>query len=155
MQRRATVLQANESQLQLIPEASITSLPVSLERIYSSCVTPHDALLYACEIARENGRPIQPKQIYSRMDKDATRWSRICSGEHDLPLGDVVKLCKTLNNDVVALSLNHWLGYDLTTMRKTLDDKDRRIAELEAQVAERDKRIETIIEYERQKESRR
>lgn len=96
-----------------------------------------------------------PKQAYDPMGIDKTTWSRITSGEWDLDGRDVPQFNKVVGNNAYLLYLNHEDGIDLNSIRKTMDDKDRRIAELEDQVADRDRRIETIIEYERQKEGRR
>lgn len=147
MQRVSTKLSAVE-QLQLIPQPSVVSRPVSFDRIYTLTDT-HDALMYACELGKK-----VPKQAYEPMGIDKTTWSRICGGEWDLDGRDILKFDRIVGNDAYLLYLNHLHGYDLASMRKAQDDKDRRIAELEAQVAERDKRIETIIEYERQKDGR-
>lgn len=148
MQRVSTKLSTGE-QLPLIPGPKVVSRPVSLDRIYQLTDT-HDALMYGCELAK-----MVPKQAYTAMGIDKTTWSRICGGEWDLDGRDILQFDRVVGNDAYLLYVNHLHGYDLASMRKTMDDKDRRIAELEQQIAERDKRIETIIEYERQKEGRR
>jgi hypothetical protein len=70
------------------------------------------------------------------MGCDKTVWSRICSGELDLDGRDILKFDRTINNDVYLLFLVHQHGYDLASMRKRGDDKDRRIAELEQELAD-------------------
>jgi hypothetical protein len=147
MQRPATKL-SDVEQLALIPEPKVVSKPVSVERICTLSDT-HEALMYACELAR-----LAPKQIYSEMGCDKTVWSRICSGELDLDGRDIQKLSRAVRNDAYLLFLNHQAGYDLHAMRKTMDDKDKEIADLRAQLAAEKLRNETIIEYERQKEGR-
>lgn len=146
MQRVSTKLSAVE-QLQLIPQPAV-SRPVSFDRIYTLTDT-HEALMYGCELAR-----MAPKQAYGPMNIDKTTWSRICGGEWDLDGRDVLQFDRVVGNDAYLLYLNHQHGYDITSMRKTMDDKDREIAELKAQLAAEKLRNETIIEYERQKEGR-
>lgn len=148
MQRSATKLKY-VAQLALLPEPpKVVSRPVSLDRIYTLDNT-HEALLYGCELAR-----LVPKQIYGEMGCDKTVWSRIASGEFDLDGRDIKQFSSVVQNDAYLLYLNHLHGYDLAAMRKTMDDKDRRIAELEAQVAAAEQKYQTVLEYERQKEGR-
>jgi hypothetical protein len=148
MQQGATKLKVAE-QLMLLPTtASVASRPVSFDRIYTLEST-HDALLYGCELAR-----LVPKQIYGHMDCDKTVWSRITSGELDLDGRDIRKFNTVVNNDAYLLYLNHIHGYDLHALRKTLDDKDRRISDIEAQLAAERLKNQTILDYERQKEGR-
>ena len=127
MQRPSTKLRnvADAEQLPLIPHNKVVSKPVSLDRIYTVTDT-HEALMYGCELAR-----LAPKQVYPLMDCDKTVWSRICSGEFDLDGRDIRKFNAAVNNDAYLLYLIHIHGYDLTTLRKVQDDKERRIAELE------------------------
>jgi hypothetical protein len=130
MQRSATKLRDVE-QLTLIPERRpIASEPVSLQHI-PLLKTTADALDYACRLAK-----VVPKEICSNMGCDKTVWSRICSGEWDLDGRDILKFDRTINNDAYLLFLVHQHGYDLASLRKRGDDKDRRIAELEQELAD-------------------
>lgn len=117
-------------QLPLIPDEKIVSRPVSLDRI---CVLSdtHEAFEYACELARQ-----VPKKLYTRMSCDKTVWSRIASGELDLDGRDILPFSRVVNNDAYLLYLAHQHGYDLASMRKYEDDKDREIADLRQQVAD-------------------
>lgn len=135
-------------QLHLLPAPQAAPRPVSIDRIHTITDT-HEALLYGCELAR-----MVPKQIYQEMGCDKTVWSRICSGELDLDGRDIRKFSAVVRNDAYLFFLNHQAGYDLHAMRKTMDDKDREITELRAQLAAERLKNETIIEYERQKEGR-
>jgi hypothetical protein len=130
MQRSATKLRDVE-QLSLIPDrVPIVSEPVNLQHIPFLKNTA-DALDYACRLAK-----VVPKAIYPNMGCDKSVWSRICSGELDLDGRDVLTFDRTINNDAYLLFLVHQHGYDLTSMRKRGDDKDRRIAELEQELAD-------------------
>jgi len=149
MQRSATKLK-DVAQLALLPEPpKVVSRPVSFDRIYTLDST-HEALLYGCELAR-----LAPKQIYGEMKKDKTVWSRITSGEFDLDGRDIKQFDTVVQNDAYLLYLNHLHGYDLAAMRKTMDDKDRVIADLQEQLAAERLKNQTIVEYERQKDARR
>lgn len=148
MQRSATKLN-DVAQLALLPTPKVVSRPVSFDRIYTLDST-HEALLYGCELAR-----LAPKQIYGEMGCDKTAWSRITSGEFDLDGRDIKRFNTVVQNDAYLLYLNHQHGYDLAAMRKTMDDKDRRIADLEEQLAAERLKNQTIVEYERQKDARR
>src|SRR5690606_35428549 len=149
MQRSATKLK-DVAQLALLPEPpKVVSRPVSFDRIYTLDST-HEALLYGCELAR-----LAPKQIYGEMKKDKTVWSRITSGEFDLDGRDIKQFDTVVQNDAYLLYLNHLHGYDLAAMRKTMDDKDRVMADLQEQLAAERLKNQTIVEYERQKDARR
>lgn len=147
MQRSATKLN-DVAQLALLPTPKVVSRPVSLDRIYALDST-NDALAYGCELAR-----LVPKQIYGEMGRDKTVWSRIASGEFDLDGREIKRFNTVVQNDAYLLYLNHQHGYDLTSMRKTMDDKDREIADLREQLAAERLKNQTIIEYERQKDAR-
>lgn len=140
MQRSSTKVRAVE-QLSLIPERrQIVSAPVALDHIPLLKNTA-DALDYACRLAN-----VVPKEICANMDVDKTVWSRICSGEWDLDGRDVLKFDRTVNNDAYLLFLVHQHGYDLSSLRKARDDKERRIAELEQHVIDQDRIIDRMAE---------
>jgi hypothetical protein len=148
MQRSATKLK-DVAQLALLPEPpKVVSRPVSFDRIYTLDST-HEALQYGCELAR-----LVPKQICGEMGCDKTVWSRIASGEFDLDGRDIKRFSTVVQNDAYLLYLNHLHGYDLAAMRKTMDDKDRRIAELEEKLAESELKFQHAIEYEQLKAAR-
>lgn len=141
MQRHSTKLRNVEdpAQLPLISDRKIISRPVSLDHIPVLKSTA-DALEYACRLAG-----VVPKEICPHMECDKTTWSRICSGEWDLDGRDILKFSRVVNNDAYLLYLVHIHGYDLTALRKTLDDKDREIWELKHQVAVRDEVIDVLV----------
>lgn len=148
MQRSATKLN-DVAQLALLPTPpKVVSRPVSFDRIYTLDST-HEALVYGCELAR-----LAPKQICGEMRCDKTVWSRIASGELDLDGRDIKPFSDVVQNDAYLFYLNHLHGYDLTAMRKTMDDKDRVIANLREELAAERLKNQTIVEYERQKDAR-
>lgn len=137
------------AQLALLPSPpQVVSRPVSFDRVYMLDST-HDALAYGCELAR-----LAPKQIYGEMGCDKTVWSRIASGELDLDGRDIKRFSDVVQNDAYLMYLNHLHGYDLASMRKAMDDKDRVIADLREELAAERFKNQTIVEYERQKDAR-
>lgn len=135
--------------MSLIPDDKLASRPVLIERIYALANT-HDALEYACELSRTpDGKAVVPKQIYPRMGVDKSTWSRICSGEWDLDGRDILQFCRTIGNDAYFFYIAHSLGYDLNSLRKAQDDKDKEIEQLRQQLADQDRAIQLMVGYQR------
>jgi hypothetical protein len=132
-----------QQQLSLIPNRKIMSRPVSLEHIPLLKSTKH-ALDYGCQLA-----DVAPKEVYADMGCDKTTWSRICGGEWDLDGRDIPKLNRVLGNSAYLLYLIHVDGWDLASLRKAQDDKDRRIADLEQRLADQERAIRLIVEYQK------
>lgn len=146
MQRDSTKLRHVE-QLTLLPQREIVSKPVNLEHIPLLKSTA-EALGYACQLAG-----VAPKEVFPLMGPrwDKTKWSRITSGERDLLGRDIPRFNQVLNNSAYLLYLNHVDGWDLETMRKAGDDKDRRIAELEQRIADQNRAIQLMVQYQKGK----
>lgn len=85
---------------------------------------------------------LEPKQVYGPLGKDKATWSRIENGDMSFPVDDLGRFCEIVGNDSLLLWLNHAAGWDIASMRKTMDDKDRQIFELTKLVAERDRALE-------------
>ena len=132
-----------EQQLPLIPEKPILSRPVDLTYIPVLKCTA-DALDYACRLAN-----VVPKAICPLMECDKTVWSRICSGELDLDGRDIPRFNKVVGNSAYLMYLNYVDGWDLASMRKAQDDKDRRIAQLEQELADRDRAMALWVSAQR------
>lgn len=143
MQRPATKLRNVEQQLPLISEKPIVSRPVDLSYI-PSLQSTSDALDYACKLAN-----VVPKALCPLMDCDKTVWSRICSGEFDLDGRDIPRFNKVIGNSAYLFYLNHVDGWDINSMRKAQDDKDRRIAELEQRLAKKEVEVNALIDFHR------
>jgi hypothetical protein len=101
-------------------------------------------LEYACQLAER-----EAKDIYADMGYDATKWSRITSGERDLIGREIPKFNRVIGNSAYLLYLNHLDGFDLSVMRKMPDDKDREIAELRQRVADQERAMRLMVEYSR------
>jgi len=133
-QRRSTKSAAVE-QLALLP-AKKPCPPPDLAYV-ASLPNFRRALRYAISLA-----DLEPKQVYGPLDKDKATWSRIENGDMSFPADDLMHFCEVVGNDAVLLWLMCSAGYDLTSIRKAQDDKDKRIAELEAKLAEKDYALE-------------
>lgn len=145
MQRRATKLSmvADEpEQLSLVLPRK-PSQPVDLKHIPLLTGTD-DALVYACKLAR---RP--PKDIYPDMGYEKSVWSRLLDGEYDLDGREIPKFNRVVGNSAYLLYINHLDGWDLASMDRAQDDKDRKIAELERTVADQDRAIRLMVDYHR------
>lgn len=96
------------------------------------------AMRYAISLA-----DLEPKQVYGPLDKDKATWSRIEGGDMSFPVDDLIHFCAVVDNDVVLMWLLASMGYDLSSIRKLQDDKDKRIAELELALrkSEEDKQV--------------
>jgi len=145
MQRHSTLLRSvDPEQLKLLPDRqAIVSRPVNLDHIGVLGNTAQ-ALEYACQLAN-----VTPKQVYPYMDCDKTTWSRICSGEWDLDGRDIPRFNRVVGNSAYLYYLAHLEGWELSSIRKVRDDKDRRIAELEQKVADQDRAIRLMVQYSR------
>jgi hypothetical protein len=126
MQRTSTKSDKVE-QLQLLPQrvsakapdlAYLMSLP-NLRRV----------VRYSMSLA-----DLEPKQVYEPLGKDKATWSRIEGGDMGFPADLIVPFQSITNNSAPVLWLAHQDGWDVTTMRKRQDDKDKRIADLEARL---------------------
>lgn len=137
MQRASTKLEDVE-QLALLPDRP-KSKPVDLARI-ALLQSTTEALEYGCTLAG-----LVPKKVYQPMDCDKGTWSRICGGEWDLDGRDIYRFDRVVGNDAYLLYLNHQHGYDLGAMRKTLDDKDRVIAQQAETIADQERSIRLLV----------
>jgi plasmid maintenance system antidote protein VapI len=131
-----------QRQLTLLPERK-PSRPVALEHI-GVLKSTKQALEYACQLA-----DVTPKEVCLDMECDKGTWSRICSGEWDIDGRDIPRLNRVLGNSAYLLYLNHVDGWDLASLRKVQDDKDREIVELRQQLADQDRAIRLMVEYTR------
>lgn len=145
---RSVVDAEHHGQLSLLPDKKVISKAPSLDHI--PLLKNHRAALeYACQLA-----DVEPKEVCGLMVSagakyDKTKWSRILSGQRTLPSSDVTKFNRVIGNNAYLLYLNHLDGIDLLSIRKTGDDKDRRIAELEQAVADRDRALSLVLDAQR------
>lgn len=118
-----------------------TSAPVDIDRLRAQ---PNflKALKYAIDLT-----DLEAKEIYGVLGKDKATWTRIKDGDVAFPADCIDTLCNILTNDAIVLWLLHRRGYDITSLRRIADDKDKRIAKLEADLAEERARNRVISEF--------
>lgn len=80
-------------------------------------------------------RDLEPKQVFEPLGMDKAVWSRIENGGMSFPADELLKFQIVTENDAPLLWLMHQAGYDVRQLRRLRDDKDRRITELEAELA--------------------
>lgn len=128
-------------QLSFLPEHKLESRPAD-PCVIVGLQSTMEALEYACSLAKA-----VPKRVYPFLkNKDKTAWSRICSGERDIQARDITPFNRVVGNSAYLLYLNHVDGWDIAMMRKALDDKDRRIAELEQEVADYRRSVRLLVQ---------
>jgi hypothetical protein len=130
-------------QLALLPAKALCP-PPDLERL-TALPNWRRAMRYSISLA-----DLEPKEVYVPMEKDKGTWSRIESGDMSLTVSELPKFQRIVGNDALLLWLNHDAGYDIKTLRLRQDDKDRRIFELERQLAEERREKEIIAKFVRE-----
>jgi plasmid maintenance system antidote protein VapI len=142
MQRRSTI-SAEVEQLSLLP----TRKPCPPPDLAYLVALPNfrRAMRYAMSLA-----DMEPKQVYGPLGKDKATWSRIENGDMSLGADDLLHFCEVVGNDAALLWLNASQGYDIATMRKAQDDKDKRIEALEQQLAQAEQEKEIIARFVRE-----
>lgn len=93
---------------------------------------------------------MEPKQVFEPLEMDKAIWSRIENGGMSFPADDIGKFRKITGNNAPLLWLNHQDGYDIRNLPRLRDDKDRRITELETQLAQERHDKEVIARFVRE-----
>lgn len=142
--RRQTTLSHGDversEQLELLPQRAVVSGPVDLSYIPRLKDTAR-AIEYACSLA-----DLDPKQLCPDVVPDKTAWSLITTGKREPRFGEAWRFNKRVGNSALSLYFAYVDGWDLGYMRLRVDDAQRRIRELEEQVAERDRAIQFIVD---------
>jgi predicted XRE-type DNA-binding protein len=76
---------------------------------------------------------LEDKQIYSPLGIDKATWSKILDGQFSFPTNKYEQLFDLIKNEIPLVWLAFRRGYILMPLR---DAKDRRIVELEAEIAD-------------------
>lgn len=142
MQRTSTKLSEGE-QLTLLPQRSAPKSPDLAYVI--SLPSFRRAVRYSMSLA-----DLEPKQVYDPLGKDKATWSRIEGGDMGFPADLILPFQSITQNDSPLLWLCHQAGYDIAALRKRQDDKDRRIAELEAELAKEREEKAVIAKFVRE-----
>lgn len=91
-----------------------------------------------------NASGLTDKEVASALDIDAATWSRIRSGQTYFPQEKLIPLMELCGNDVPLRWLAERCGYELKPLRSELE---QRIADLETQLAERDRDLAVIKRF--------
>lgn len=86
----------------------------------------------------------EDKAFCSATGIDAGNFSAMRKGIKHFPLRSLDPICNEAGNDIPLIYWAHKRGYGLVRLR---DAKDRKIAELEAKLAERDQEISALVKY--------
>lgn len=93
---------------------------------------------------------LEPKQVYGPLGKDKATWSRIENGDMSFPADDLENFRQIVGNDAVILWLTHQAGYDVHSLRKLQDDKDKQIQRLQDELAKQRAEMEIIAKFVRE-----
>lgn len=75
------------------------------------------------------------KVVYGELDIDAGHWSRILRGEAHFPTEKLSLLMDLCGNDAPLMWLLAARGYDPASVRRSEDEKDRKLREAEERLA--------------------
>lgn len=128
---RHSTLSADVEQLSLIPHAvKKPSAPVDHDYL-CTLGSSRRALRYAMSL-----RDLEPKQVYDELKIDKSTWSKIENGIMSFPIDELKAFNAIVGNDALLLWHVNNNGYDMQSMRRLQDDKDREIGLLKAELEE-------------------
>jgi len=135
-------------QLELLPEGEFPHIePVTPELIRS--IRRRTTLLAAWNFAQDFAG-LEDKQCYGPLGIDASHWSKIRKGLASPPADKrFTDYLDVVRNEIPLIWLCESRGYDWTTLRPHSDDKDRRIAELERELADEKRLNKRLADYQR------
>lgn len=136
--QRQSTISADVEQLSLLP-AKRTAPPVDLNYI-KTLTNFRRAIRYSVSLP-----DLEPKEVYDPLDMDKSIWSRIENGGMSFPADQILALAKITQNKAPFLWLAHQFGFDIERLPLLRDDKDRRIAQLEADLAAAHAEKETMV----------
>lgn len=112
--------------------------PVATEVIYRQ-----SSMLSAIRLAIQ-ASGLEEKEVYMPLGIDKAQWSRIMSGQAHFPTNMYEHFCDLVGNEIVLV----WFAFRRGKGLHDLEDaKDKRIRELEEQVADQGKEIQTLVKY--------
>lgn len=124
-------------QLDLLPDETIEEPHVELitpELIQS--IRRRKTLLDAWNYA-QTFACLEDKQVYGRLQMDASHWGKIRKGNASPPADDrFIRYFDVVKNEFPLVWLCEARGYDFMTLRKHRTSEQRRIAELETENAD-------------------
>jgi hypothetical protein len=132
-------------QLELLPSGEPHVEPITPELIRS--IRKRSTFLGAWNFAQDFAA-LQDKQVYDALSIDSSHWTKIRKGSASPPADErFVRFFDVVQNEIPLVWLVEARGYDWTTLRKRRDDKDRRIAELEQELADEKRLTRRLAEY--------
>lgn len=140
----------NLKQLELLGERSTPNVePVTPELV--RYVRRQKTLVGAWNLAQKISG-LEDKKCYGPLDIDPSHWTKIGNCKASPPADErFVHYLDVVGNEAPLIWLCEVRGYDFLSMRKHQDDKDRRIAELEQRLADRDRALALVMEFQRGK----
>lgn len=114
---------------------------VSPEEI-EACKTFHGAIS-----ATVNGSGLQDKSVAIEADIDPAQLSKMMSGQAGIQADKLFRLMDTCGSELPLLWLLWQRGYDPASLRERETELERRIRSLEAEVQERDKKLQHFQEF--------
>ena len=121
-------------QLELLPGADPHVEAVTPELIRS--VKKRATFLGAWNFAQDFAA-LEDKQCYQPLGIDQSHWNKIRKGNASPPADErFARYFDVVRNEIPLIWLVESRGYDFTSLRRHRDDKERRIAQLEQELAE-------------------
>lgn len=134
----------DRQQFELLPKSEPYIQPITPEIVQS--IRRRPTLLAAWNYAQDFAC-LEDKQVYMELGIDASHWSKIRKGHASPPADErFVRYLDVVRNEIPLVWLVESRGYDFLSLRKHRDDKDRRIAELEQQLADQQRAIRLLVE---------
>lgn len=135
----------NRPQLELLPTRSEPHVePVTAEFI--SAVRRKSTLSEAWKYAQDHA-DLDDKECYLALGMDNSHWSKIRKGKANPPAdGRWNQYMDVVRNEIPLIWAVESRGYNFLSLRKHLDDSQKRIAELEQKVADRDRTIRLLVD---------
>lgn len=120
-------------------ELPLGSTPKRME-VDPAVIQRQPSLLAAIKLCVQYGGFAYEKEVYQSLDIDAGNWSRMMNGSAAFPPDKLIPLMDLCGNEAPLQWLAFRRGYRLDPLQ---DVKDKRIADLEAELAKR----EAVLEW--------
>lgn len=124
----------DRNQLELLPSAEPHIEEITPDLIQS--IKRRQTFLSAWNFAIDFSG-LEDKQVYGQIDIDASHWSKMRAGRAFPPADQRFdRFFDVVHNEIPLIWLAEKRGYDWTTIRKHRSSEQRRISELETEVAD-------------------
>lgn len=134
-------------QMELLPKHEPHVEPMTPELIRS--IRKRSTLLAAWNFAQDFAA-LEDKECYQPLGIDSSHWTKIGKGLASPPADErFTRYFDVVQNEIPLVWLVESRGYDFLSLRKHRDDKDRRICELEQELADEKRLSRRLAEYQR------